>query len=115
MVTEVHAEQISVEAAAKAAGVAVETGTATVNGVSIYYRDIGPPSAPVILLLSRNRRRICVSCDCSGYALSSPCAGFAWQRPVAASFGRLREEDTRDRYQGVDGSSQDLPRPRHWS
>jgi pimeloyl-ACP methyl ester carboxylesterase len=50
MVTEVRAEQISVEAAAKAAGVAVETGTATVNGVSIYYRDIGPPSDPVVLL-----------------------------------------------------------------
>lgn len=47
---EVRAEQISVEAAAKAAGLAVETGTAAVNGVTIYYRDIGPRLEPVILL-----------------------------------------------------------------
>ena len=47
---EVRAEQISVEAAAKAAGLAIETGTATVNGVAIYYRDIGPRAEPVILL-----------------------------------------------------------------
>jgi pimeloyl-ACP methyl ester carboxylesterase len=50
MATEVRAEQISVEAAAKAAGLAIETGTATVNGVVIYYRDIGPRAEPVILL-----------------------------------------------------------------
>ena len=47
---EVRAEQISVEAAAKAAGLAVEAGTAAVNGVTIYYRDIGQRLKPVILL-----------------------------------------------------------------
>lgn len=45
-----RAEQISLEAAARAAGLAVETNTAVVNGVTIYYRDIGPRSEPVILL-----------------------------------------------------------------
>lgn len=45
-----RAEQTSVAAAAKAAGLAVETGTATVNGVAIYYRDIGPRAEAVILL-----------------------------------------------------------------
>jgi pimeloyl-ACP methyl ester carboxylesterase len=50
MVAEVRAEQISVETVAKAAGLAVETGTANVNGVTIYYRDIGQRSEPVILL-----------------------------------------------------------------
>ena len=50
MTAEVHAEQISVEAAAKAAGLAIETGNAGVNGVTIYYRDIGPRAEPVILL-----------------------------------------------------------------
>ena len=45
-----HAEQVSVEAAAKASGVAIETGNAPVNGVTIYYRDIGPRAEPVILL-----------------------------------------------------------------
>ena len=50
MAAEVRAEQISVEVAAKAAGLAVETGIATVNGVTIYYRDIGPRAEPVILL-----------------------------------------------------------------
>src|SRR5713226_6047167 len=50
MTAEVHAEQISVEAAAKAAGLAIETGNAGVNGVTIYYRDIGPGAEPVILL-----------------------------------------------------------------
>ena len=47
---EVRAEQTSVEAAAKAAGLAVETATAAVNGVTIYYRDIGPRGEAVILL-----------------------------------------------------------------
>jgi pimeloyl-ACP methyl ester carboxylesterase len=50
MTVEVHAEQISVEAAAKAAGLAIETGNAGVNGVTTYYRDIGPRAEPVILL-----------------------------------------------------------------
>lgn len=45
-----RAEQISLEAAARAAGLAVETNTAVANGVTIYYRDIGPRSEPVILL-----------------------------------------------------------------
>jgi pimeloyl-ACP methyl ester carboxylesterase len=44
------AEQISFEAAASAAGVAVKTGTVLVNGVSIYYRDIGGGSETVVLL-----------------------------------------------------------------
>ena len=47
---EVRAEQTSVEAAAKAAGLAVETATAAVNDVTIYYRDIGARGEPVILL-----------------------------------------------------------------
>jgi pimeloyl-ACP methyl ester carboxylesterase len=50
MASEVRAEQISVEAAAIAAGLAVETNTASVNGVTIYYRDIGPRGEPVVLL-----------------------------------------------------------------
>jgi pimeloyl-ACP methyl ester carboxylesterase len=50
MASEVRAEQTSVEAAAKAAGLGVETGTATVNGVTIYYRRIGPRAEPVVLL-----------------------------------------------------------------
>src|SRR5260370_5493734 len=50
MKAEVNAEQISVEAAAKAAGLAIETGNAGVNDVTIYYRDIGPRAEPVILL-----------------------------------------------------------------
>jgi pimeloyl-ACP methyl ester carboxylesterase len=45
-----RAEQTSVEVAARAVGLAVQTGTATVNGVAIYYRDVGPRSEPVILL-----------------------------------------------------------------
>ncbi len=49
-VPEAYAEQMSVEAAAKAAGLAVETAAATVNGVTIHYRDIGPRAEPVILL-----------------------------------------------------------------
>jgi pimeloyl-ACP methyl ester carboxylesterase len=47
---EVRAGQTSVEAAAKAAGLAVETASAVVNDVTIYYRDIGPRGEPVILL-----------------------------------------------------------------
>jgi pimeloyl-ACP methyl ester carboxylesterase len=47
---DVRAEQASVEAAARAAGLAVETATAAVNDVTIYYRDIGPRGEPVILL-----------------------------------------------------------------
>src|SRR5512144_3124289 len=46
----VRAGQTSVELAAKAAGLAVATASATVNGVTIYYRDIGPRAEPVILL-----------------------------------------------------------------
>jgi pimeloyl-ACP methyl ester carboxylesterase len=45
-----RAEQVSVEAAAKTAGLVVETGNAIVNGVTVYYRDIGPRAEPVILL-----------------------------------------------------------------
>jgi hypothetical protein len=50
MAPAVRAEQISVEAAATAAGLAVKTGTADVNGVTMYYRDIGQRSEPVLLL-----------------------------------------------------------------
>lgn len=50
MAAAARAEQPSVEAAAKAAGVAVETGTAIVGGVAIHYRDMGPRAEPVILL-----------------------------------------------------------------
>jgi pimeloyl-ACP methyl ester carboxylesterase len=50
MTVEVHAEQISVEESAKAAGLAVKTGNANVNGVTIYYRDIGPRAESVVLL-----------------------------------------------------------------
>jgi pimeloyl-ACP methyl ester carboxylesterase len=45
-----RAEQLSVEAAARAAELTVETGTASVNGVSIYYRDIGARVEPIVLL-----------------------------------------------------------------
>ena len=38
------------EAAAKAAGLAVATGTALVNGVTLHYRDVGPRAQAVILL-----------------------------------------------------------------
>jgi pimeloyl-ACP methyl ester carboxylesterase len=44
------AEQVSVEASAGAAGLAVETANANVNGVTTYYRDIGVRGEPVILL-----------------------------------------------------------------
>ena len=51
MTEQASAEQTSVEAAARAAGLRIETGTATVNGVAIYYRDMGPAGAPPIVLL----------------------------------------------------------------
>jgi pimeloyl-ACP methyl ester carboxylesterase len=44
------AEQVSVEAAAKAAGLYVEAGVENVNGASIYYRDIGARGEPLLLL-----------------------------------------------------------------
>ena len=50
MTAEARAGQTSVEAAAKAAGLAIVTGTAGVNGTTIYYRDIGPRAEAVILL-----------------------------------------------------------------
>ena len=43
-----RAEQASVEAAAQAAGLAVATGVVTVNGVSLYYRDIAAHAEPAI-------------------------------------------------------------------
>jgi pimeloyl-ACP methyl ester carboxylesterase len=45
-----RAGQVSIEAAATAAGLAVETGAVTVNGAAIYYRDIGPRGEPLLLL-----------------------------------------------------------------
>jgi pimeloyl-ACP methyl ester carboxylesterase len=51
MTEQARAEQTSVEAAARVAGLRIETGTATVNGVAIYYRDMGPAGAPPIVLL----------------------------------------------------------------
>jgi len=46
-----HAEQASIEAVARAAGLRIDSGTVPVDGVALYYRDIGPPSAsPVVLL-----------------------------------------------------------------
>jgi len=48
--SQARAEQISVEAAAKAAGLDVNTGVLTVNGASIYYRDIGARGEPLLLL-----------------------------------------------------------------
>jgi pimeloyl-ACP methyl ester carboxylesterase len=48
--SQARAEQVSVEAAAKAAGLAVDTGAVTVNGASIYYRDIGPRGESLLLL-----------------------------------------------------------------
>jgi pimeloyl-ACP methyl ester carboxylesterase len=50
LISPASAEQISVEAAAQAAALTLETASANVNGVSIYYRDIGPRAEPVILL-----------------------------------------------------------------
>jgi pimeloyl-ACP methyl ester carboxylesterase len=48
--SQARAEQISVEAAAEAAGLAVDTAVVRVNGASIYYRDIGPRGEPLLLL-----------------------------------------------------------------
>lgn len=48
--SEARADQISVEAAATAAGLAFETGAVTANGATIYYRDIGPRGEPLLLL-----------------------------------------------------------------
>ncbi len=46
-----QAEQLSIEAAAEAAGLRIETGMAAVDGVVLYYRDIGPrDAAPLVLL-----------------------------------------------------------------
>src|SRR5579862_4364422 len=51
LAAQAHAEQASIEAVAKAAGLRIDTGTVPVNGVALYYRDIGPPSAPPVVLL----------------------------------------------------------------
>jgi pimeloyl-ACP methyl ester carboxylesterase len=48
--SQARAEQISVETAAKAAGLYVEAGVENVNGASIYYRDIGARGEPLLLL-----------------------------------------------------------------
>ncbi len=48
--SQARAEQISVEAAANAAGLAVETDVVMANGAEIYYRDIGPRGEPLLLL-----------------------------------------------------------------
>jgi pimeloyl-ACP methyl ester carboxylesterase len=48
--SQARADQISVEAAAKAAGLAVDTGVVMVNGASIYYRDIGQRGESLLLL-----------------------------------------------------------------
>src|SRR5258708_813222 len=48
--SQARAEQISVEAAANAAGLAVETDVVMTNGAEIYYRDIGPRGEPLLLL-----------------------------------------------------------------
>jgi pimeloyl-ACP methyl ester carboxylesterase len=48
--SQARAEQISVEAAAKAAGLFVEDGVVNINGASVYYRDIGARGEPLLLL-----------------------------------------------------------------
>jgi pimeloyl-ACP methyl ester carboxylesterase len=48
--SQARAEQVSVETAAKAAGLNVEAGVVNVNGTSVYYRDIGPRGEPLLLL-----------------------------------------------------------------
>ena len=50
LAAQARGEQTSVEAAASAAGLVVQTATTSVNGVAMYYRDIGPRAEPVILL-----------------------------------------------------------------
>ncbi len=49
--TGVHGEQMPIETAAKAAGLRLDTGMATVNGVTLYYRDIGRADGPAVVLL----------------------------------------------------------------
>ena len=51
MAGQAHAEQASIEAAARAAELRMDTGTVPVNGVALYYRDIGPLGAPAVVLL----------------------------------------------------------------
>ena len=46
-----HAEQMPIETAARASGLRLESGTTTVNGVTLYYRDIGPADGPPVVLL----------------------------------------------------------------
>jgi pimeloyl-ACP methyl ester carboxylesterase len=46
-----HAEQMPIEAAARASGLRLESGTTTVNGVALYFRDIGPADGPPVVLL----------------------------------------------------------------
>ena len=48
--SQARAEQVSVETAAKTAGLYVEAGVENVNGASIYYRDIGARGEPLLLL-----------------------------------------------------------------
>jgi pimeloyl-ACP methyl ester carboxylesterase len=48
--SQARAEQVSVETAAKAAGLYVEAGVVNVNGASVYYRDIGARGEPLLLL-----------------------------------------------------------------
>jgi len=48
--SQARAEQVSVETAAKAAGLYVKADVENVNGVSIYYRDIGARGEPLLLL-----------------------------------------------------------------
>jgi pimeloyl-ACP methyl ester carboxylesterase len=50
MTANARAEQPSVEAVARTAGLYLTTATASVNGAAIYYRDIGPRTRTVILL-----------------------------------------------------------------
>jgi pimeloyl-ACP methyl ester carboxylesterase len=49
-ITAARAEQVSLEAAVGAAGLAIQTGTTAANGATIYYRDIGPRGEAVVLL-----------------------------------------------------------------
>jgi len=46
----IEAAQLSIEEAAKAAGLTVKAATAAVNGVTLYYRDIDRRTEPVVLL-----------------------------------------------------------------
>jgi pimeloyl-ACP methyl ester carboxylesterase len=49
-ITVARAEQVSLEAAAGSAGLAIQTATTNVNGASIYYRDIGSRGEAVVLI-----------------------------------------------------------------